>query len=65
MEEEQRLTVQEAAAWLGVRDTAVRNAISRGRLASEVKYGRILVKKSDLESYKQNARPGRPKKSDN
>ncbi len=58
MEEEELLTVQEAAQRLGVRDTAVRNAMYQGRLPFVEKYGRKLIKPSHLEAYKQRAHPG-------
>ena len=61
-------TVQEAAGWLGVGETAVRNATNQGRLPFEVMYGRKLIRLSDLEAYKTRTQPeggarrGRPKK---
>ena len=68
MEKEKLLTVPEAAEVLGVGETAVRNAMYQNRLPYEVRYGRRVVKPSDLEAYKQRAHPGgqkpkgRPKK---
>ncbi len=61
-EGDELLTVHEAAQQLGVVDTAVRNAINRGRLPHQVKYGRILIKPADVAAYKERARRGRPKK---
>jgi hypothetical protein len=61
MEAQELLTIHEAAQWLGVGDTAVCNA--RGRLESQVRYGRILIRLTDLQAYKAAAKPGRPPKS--
>ena len=59
------LTVQQAAARLRVGETAIRNAILRGRLPSLEMFGRKLIAKADLEAYQQNAKPGRPRKEAN
>jgi len=56
--EDTLLTVQEAAASLGVTDGAVRLALSQGRLPSVEKYGRKLVAWPDLDVYRQRTRPG-------
>lgn len=63
MEEEELLTVKQAAELLGIGPTAVRNAIYRDRLPHQVKYDRILIRRADLEAYRQVAKKGRPKKS--
>lgn len=52
------LTVQEAAASLGVTDGAIRLALSQGRLPSVKKYGRTLVARSDLDAYRRRTQPG-------
>jgi excisionase family DNA binding protein len=62
MEGEKLLTVQEAAKQLGVGDSAIRNAVQRGKLAYVEMYGRKLLRESDLQAYKATARPGRPPK---
>jgi hypothetical protein len=54
------LTVQEAAQELSVGETAIRNAIYRGKLFSMEKYGRILIERAALERYRSNIRTGRP-----
>jgi len=64
MEGETLLTVQDAAKRLGVGETAIRNALLRGRLPYQVQYGRKLIRLADLETYRQKARPGRPKKQE-
>jgi len=56
--EDTLLTVQEAAASLGVTDGAVRLALSQGRLPSVEKYGRKLVAWPDLDVYRQRTQPG-------
>jgi hypothetical protein len=61
-EDEELLTVQEAAVRAGLGETAIRNAILRGRLPEVLRYGRKLIRASDLETYQRNAKPGRPKK---
>lgn len=67
-EEETLYTVQEAAGLLGVGETAIRNAMLDNRLPYEWKYGRKLIKQSDLDAYKQRTQPegekriGRPPK---
>jgi hypothetical protein len=62
MEGETLLTVQDAAKRSGVGETAIRNALLRGRLPYQIQYGRKLIRLTDLETYRQTARPGRPKK---
>ena len=59
-EETKLLTVQEAAALANVGETAIRNAIYRGKLPTQTLYGRILIERSALEVYCQNAKAGRP-----
>jgi excisionase family DNA binding protein len=50
--EETLLTVQQAAAELGVTDGAVRLALSQGRLSSVEKFGRKLIERADMDAYK-------------
>ena len=47
------LTVNEAAERLGITRAAVYIAIKDGRLRSEKKYGRVLVRERDVDSYAQ------------
>jgi excisionase family DNA binding protein len=54
------ITVSEAAKIRGVGETAIRNLISRGRLQSQRLYGRILLKRAEVERFELD-RPG-PKK---
>ena len=56
-EDEELLTVQEAAKWLGVGDTAIRNAMRRGALPFVFKYGRNLIELGQLKAYKARAHP--------
>lgn len=62
------VTVQEAAAELGVSDSAVRQAILDGRLLCTVQYGRKTINRTDLEAYRARTQPdglkpkGRPRK---
>lgn len=68
--EETLLTVQQAAANLGVTDGAVRLALSQGRLSSVEKFGRKLIERADLDAYKRRTQPdgvkkvGRPRKGE-
>ena len=68
METETLLTVQEAAALLGVHDNAVRIATKEGRLPFVTALGRKAIRRADLETYRIRTRPdgekpmGRPKK---
>ena len=70
MEEEELLTVGQCAQRLGVRETAIRNAMYQGRLPFVEKYGKKLVRPADLEAYQARAHPGgekragRPRKRD-
>jgi excisionase family DNA binding protein len=63
------LTIQEASGFLGISEGAVRIAILEKRLPFVTKYGRKLIKQSDVDAYKQRTQPegvkrtGRPKKS--
>ena len=51
------LTVQEAAEYLNVTETAVRGAILDDRLPSTVKYGRKVISRNDLAAYKARTQP--------
>lgn len=68
MGEETLLTVQEAAKYLDVGETAIRNAMLQGRMAFVLRYGRKLVEKQELDAYRARTRPygeksiGRPKR---
>ncbi len=55
------LTVSEAARLRGVGETAIRNLVYRGRLASVRLYGRVLFRREDIERFERE-RPG-PKKA--
>jgi len=65
---EDYMTVQEAARDLGVTDAAVRAAILKGRLDAVALFGRKLVPRNALASYKSRTQPdgvkpvGRPRK---
>ena len=62
------LTVQDAAADLGITEVSVRSALNRSRLPFVEKYGRKLIARTDLAAYKQRTQPdgvkrvGRPRK---
>jgi excisionase family DNA binding protein len=62
MKGETLLTVQDAAKHLGVGETAIRNALLRGRIPFQIQYGRKLIRFEDLEFYRLTAKPGRPRK---
>ena len=68
-EEGELLTVQQAAARIGVGDTAIRNATLQGRLPFVFKYGRKLIAPADVDAYAARTRPagvkpkGRPPKT--
>ncbi len=55
MEDETLLTVREAAAELGVSESAIRNATLQGRLNFIHKYGRKLISQADLIAYRERA----------
>ena len=66
------LTVQEAAALLGISDATVRQAILGGRLECVRKYNRKLIPRAALEQYrartqgagvKRRGRPPQPRNS--
>ena len=56
-EPEEMLTVVQAAKELGVTPGAVRLAIYDKRLPSEEFYGRRLIKRPDLETYRLRTQP--------
>ena len=56
------LTVPEAAEHLSVGVSAIHNAVAQGRLSVNLIYGRKLVRRADLETYKQRTQPGGVKK---
>lgn len=69
MDTENFLTVREAAAALGVSESAVRNAMLEGRLSSAVALGKKVIARADLAAYQQRTQQGgvkprgRPKKA--
>lgn len=66
---EELVTIPEAAARLGLTQAAVRTALHRARLPFVRKYGRKLITRADLESYRLRTQPegvkrlGRPRKA--
>jgi len=63
------LTVREAAARIGVSESAIRNATLEGRLPFVVKFGRKLIEQDVLAAYQLRTQPdgvkpsgGRPRK---
>ena len=62
------LTVQDAAAALGISEVSVRSALNRSRLPFVEKYGRKLIARAALDAYRQRTQPdgvkrvGRPRK---
>lgn len=62
------LTVQDAAADLGITEVSVRSALNRSRLPFVKKYGRKLIARADLDAYRHRTQPdgvkkvGRPRK---
>ena len=70
METETLLTAREAAAELGVHVGTVHRAFQESRLPSVALFGRKLIRRADLDAYKERTRPGgvkprgRPKKAE-
>lgn len=68
METEVLLTAREAAAELGVHVGTIHNAFQDNRLPFVPMYGRKLIRRADLDVYRQRTRPngvkpvGRPRK---
>lgn len=63
METDDLLTVPEVAALLGIAQTTVHAAMSKGKLPYIHKYGRRLVPRSVALAYKERAQPdGAPKR---
>jgi excisionase family DNA binding protein len=68
VDEEQYLTVQDAAKELGLAETTIRTSLSKGRLPHRMLFGRKLIARADMETYRQRTQPsgekriGRPKK---
>lgn len=67
VENENLLTAPEVCGELGISRGAVHNAMTEGRLPFIVMYGRKLISRADLDTYKRRTRPngekprGRPK----
>jgi len=59
---EEYLTVQDAAAALGITEVSVRSALNRSRLPFVEKYGRKLIARADLDAYRQRTQPDGVKK---
>jgi excisionase family DNA binding protein len=55
-------TLAVAARYLGVTRDGVLKAVKKGALPATLHYGRYLVLKEDLDSYRQTRTLGRPKK---
>jgi DNA-directed RNA polymerase specialized sigma24 family protein len=62
MARDELMTIQEAAAETGLTESAVRNAIYRGRLSTVEKYGRKLLPRNAFERYRSELKMGRPAK---
>jgi excisionase family DNA binding protein len=62
------LTAEQAAALLGIAPGTVRAVMTKGRIPVVKIYGRRLLRKEDVEAYKERSQPegkpvtGRPKK---
>jgi excisionase family DNA binding protein len=56
-EQDEMLTTIEAAALRGVSPDAIRRLIKRGRLRSKIKYGRLVVYRSEVMDFKKD-KPG-------
>ena len=67
MNTETLFTVREAAAKIGVSESAIRNATLQGRLPFVVKFGRKLIEQEALADYQGRTQPegvkarGRPR----
>ena len=57
MDTETLFTVREAAAKIGVSESAVRNATLEGRLPFVVKFGRKLIEQDSLAAYQARTQP--------
>jgi excisionase family DNA binding protein len=60
-EEQELLTVHEAAEQANVTQAAIRNAIYRGKLPAKQIYGRLLIARKEFEKYRAETKIGRPK----
>jgi excisionase family DNA binding protein len=58
------LTIKDAAARVGLSETAIRSAIDRGRLPAKTVLGRLVVAQDDLDAYRETTRRGRPAKGE-
>lgn len=58
LDTETYFTVREAAARIGVSESAVRNATLKGRLSFVVKFGRKLIEREALAAYQRRTQPG-------
>ncbi len=58
LDTETLLTVREAAAKIGVSESAIRNATLEGRLPFVAKFGRKLIEREALAAYQQRTQPG-------
>ena len=61
--EDELITVQEAAKQTGMSENGIRTAMSRGTLPYVEKYGRKLIRPTDMKRYQQTTRRGRPKRN--
>lgn len=57
MDTEALFTVREAAAKIGVSESAIRNATLEGRLPFVVKFGRKLIEQNVLAAYQARTQP--------
>lgn len=58
MDTEALFTVREAAAKVGVSESAIRNATLQGRLPFVVKFGRKLIEQEAMMTYQRRTQPG-------
>jgi len=62
VEDQELITIQEAAERFKISEAGIYTAIYRKRLPYQERYGRKLLSVADLEEYLRTVKPGRPKK---
>ncbi len=63
MDAQPMLTVQDASRETGLSEVTIRSAMARNRIPFVEMYGRKLIRRVDMESYRRTARRGRPRKA--
>ena len=62
VKEENLLTITQAAERAGMSESGLRNAMQRGKVKVQERFGRQVIALEDLDAYRATVKMGRPRK---